>query len=96
MRVRTLDEERAHRAEIQKIKDRWFDGEISTGDKRRLIAEENHFYYGDHVQSLTTGRTLTVDDGPEQHVPPARQLELVPATSHYTEEEDEREPWWKR
>jgi hypothetical protein len=98
MRTRTLDEERAHRAAITKIVDDWQAGIISLATKRERISEENLFYHGDHVNSLTTGKTLTLDTAPVQSIPSAiaerqRQLELVP--SRYAEE-DEREPWWQR
>jgi hypothetical protein len=98
MRTRTLDEERAHRAAITKIVDDWQAGIISLATKRERISEENLFYHGDHTNSLTTGKTLTLDTAPVQSVPSAiaertRQLELVPRSY---DEEEEREEWWKR
>jgi hypothetical protein len=91
-----MDEERYHRAAITAIVDRWQSGEISLARKRELISEENLFYHGDHVNSLTTGKTLTLDSAPVTSVPSAiaertRQLELVPRR----EEDEEERFWWQ-
>ncbi len=66
---RTYTEARQHMAEIERIKRRWFDGEISMRQKQELIREANIFYRGDQPNSLTPARTLVTspaDDEPER------------------------------
>lgn len=69
MQVRTLDEAKAHRAAIDKIVKRWFEGEITMAQKQELIIAENEFYKGNvperHLELvLATSRYTPEDDEP--------------------------------
>ena len=86
MRDRTWNEEQAHKAAIDKIRDEWLAGHITIDRKRHLIAEENLFYHGTDKVSAATGRALTDDSGP---IPVIREPVLVP-------DREEVEFWWQK
>lgn len=89
-REKTSSERRAHQAAIDKIVDRWLSGEISTAEKRELIARENTFWYGRQHRSPRTGEMLTSADGSYSHVAPD------PPPAPADDDEDEEEPWWQK
>lgn len=57
--MRSVSERRRHLAEIEKIIARWQAGEITMTEKRQLIADSNHWFYGQARNSRTTGTALT-------------------------------------
>lgn len=87
-REKTSSERKAHLAAIQKITDRWLDGEISTAQKREQIAQENAFWYGREKRSPATGELLTAAKGTASHVPAAR---AVPDPDPWGEDDDDDE-----
>jgi hypothetical protein len=86
-REKTSSERKAHLAAIDKITDRWHAGEISTEQKRELIAKENSFWYGRQHRSSATGEVITSAGGGHGHVAPQ---------SPPPEDEDEEIPWWQK
>jgi hypothetical protein len=55
----SVTERRKHLAEIDKIIARWQSGEITMTEKRQLIADTNHWFYGQARSSRRTGSSLT-------------------------------------
>lgn len=85
-RQKTSSERKAHLAAIDKIVQRWLDGEISTAEKREQIARENSFWYGRERKSPATGELLTSADSEVSHV--ARQAP--------DDDDEHEEPWWQK
>lgn len=86
-RQKTSSERKAHLAAIEKITARWHSGEISTAEKRELIAKENTFWYGRERRSRATGELLTSANGDASHV--TRE-----PVAHDDEEPEEQ--WWQK
>lgn len=84
--MQSATERRKHLAEIEQIIARWQAGEITMTVKRQLIADSNHWFYGQARNSRRTGASLT-------SVGVETELSHRPA---HPADDPEREAWFLR
>ena len=103
VRERTGAELSVHLHAITVIVQQWHDGLITTAEKRRLIADENAFFYGREHSSRAIGVSLTTVGGDVAAMISQTAMTGVPAAVHaqtakdaVDDDEDEEVPWWQR